>query len=89
MNHEEGFLNSRDAQELSAQAPSLDHRPSSGGVARRAAPCRNLEIIEWESEILAGSGFHGRGVLPPPVFIRSGLLFSFFALRPAPEHCNR
>ena len=46
MNHEEGFLNSRDAQKLSAQAPSLDHCPSSGDVSRRAAPCRNSEIIE-------------------------------------------
>ena len=89
MNHEEGFLNSREAQKLSAQEPSLARRPSSGDVSRRAAPRRNPEIMEEESEILAGSGFHGRGGLPPPVFLRSGLLFRLFILRPAPELCNR
>ena len=89
MNHEEGFLNSRDAQKPSAQEPSPAHRPPSGDGSRRAAPRRNIEIMEEESEILTGYGFRGRGSLPPPVFLRSGLLFRFFMLRPAPEHCNR
>ena len=85
VNHEEGFLNSREAQKLSAQEPSLVRRPSSGDVSRRAAPRRNPEIMEEESEILTESGFHGLGSLPPPVFLRPGLLFRFSYCAPRPN----
>ena len=73
MNHEEGFLNSRDAQKLSAQAPSLDHCPSSGDVSFIRSPKSS-----------PGLGFTGAGVFlrPSSSVPASSSVFSYCAPRP-------